>query len=132
MNISGNGKHNRILVVDDEPRILRFVRLSLGSLGFDVVTASGGEDALKIISAERPELIILDIFMPGMDGFAVLQRLRDLEQIQDIPHIPVIVFSARNSVAEQAFNLGASDFISKPFLPEEMAEKVHHAIEHAK
>ena len=56
MNSSGNGNSNRILVVDDEPRILRFVRLSLGSLGFDVITASGGEDALKIIPEEKLDI----------------------------------------------------------------------------
>jgi DNA-binding response OmpR family regulator len=106
MNNTGNGKHNRILVVDDEPRILRFVRLSLVSYGFDVITASDGDNALKLLDAEK----------------------RELEDGQGSPHMPVIVFSARSSVAEQAFNLGANDFICKPFIPEEMAEKIRNAI----
>jgi DNA-binding response OmpR family regulator len=128
MNMAGNGKNTRVLVVDDEPRILRFVRLSLGSHGFDVITASGGDDALKIIAAEKPDLMILDIFMPGIDGFEVLQRLRNSENCNGSSHLPVIVFSARSSVAEQALSLGATDFISKPFLPDEMAEKIRGAI----
>jgi DNA-binding response OmpR family regulator len=129
MNKVGNGIHNRILVVDDEPRILRFIRLSLSSQGFDVITASGGEDALKMITDERPDLMVLDIFMPGLDGFAVLERLRKLEENEDLAHLPVIVVSARNSVAEQAFNLGANDFIAKPFLLEDMTEKIHKVID---
>jgi DNA-binding response OmpR family regulator len=129
MDKAGNGKHNRILVVDDEPRILRFIRLSLSSQGFDVITASGGEDALKMITDEKPDLMVLDIFMPGLDGFAVLERLRKLEENEGLVHLPVIVVSARNSVAEQAFNLGANDFIAKPFLPEDMTEKIHKVID---
>jgi DNA-binding response OmpR family regulator len=128
MDMDGNGKHNRILVVDDEPRILRFIRLSLSAQGFDVVTASRGEDALKMITIEKPDLMILDIFMPGLDGFDVLQQLRKLEENEGLTHLPVIVVSARSSVAEQAFNLGANDFIAKPFLPEDMTEKIRNVI----
>ncbi len=117
----------RILVVDDEPRITRFVRLSLASQGFDVLIASSGEEGLQIADSEKPDLMILDIFMPGIDGFGVLQRLRAREQNNGC-HMPVIVFSARASVAEEALRLGATDFISKPFIPEEMADKIRTAI----
>ena len=77
--------------------------------------------------AEKPDLMILDIFMPGIDGFGVLQKLRASEE-NNGSHLPVIVFSARASVAEEATRLGATDFISKPFVPEEMAEKIRAAI----
>jgi two-component system KDP operon response regulator KdpE len=121
---AGNGTKPRILVVDDEPRILRFVRLSLHALGFEVLMASTGEEALKLAEAEEPDVMVLDIFMPGMDGLEVLQRRRSFEVLHSHRKLPVIVFSARSSVADQAFKLGASDFISKPFLPEELAEKI--------
>ncbi len=125
---SSNGSKTRVLVVDDEPRILRFVSLSLNAYGFEVLVASGGEEALRISASESPDLMILDVFMPGLDGFGVLQKLREREQTVGSAHLPVIVFSARSSVAEQALNLGAIDFISKPFLPEQLAEKIKAAI----
>jgi two-component system OmpR family response regulator len=96
----GNGAKTRVLVVDDEPRILKFVSLSLKACGFEVLVASGGEEALQIYDAERLDLMILDVFMPGLDGFGVLQKLREQERITGSPHLPVIVFSARSSVAE--------------------------------
>jgi DNA-binding response OmpR family regulator len=117
----------RVLVVDDEPRITRFVRLSLTSQGFEVLVASSGEEGLEMAAAEKPDLMILDIFMPGIDGFGVLQKLRASAD-HNCSHMPVIVFSARASVAEEAIKLGATDFISKPFVPEEMAEKIRTAI----
>ncbi len=115
------------MVVDDEPRITRFVRLSLSSQGFDVLVASHGEEGLQIAASEKPDLMILDIFMPGIDGFGVLQKLRAGERSNGC-HLPVIVFSARASVAEEAMKLGATDFISKPFIPEEMADKIRTAM----
>jgi len=125
---NGNGSKTRVLVVDDEPRILRFVSLSLRACGFDVLVASGGEEALQVSNSECPDIMILDVFMPGLDGFGVLQKLHDREIATGSSHLPVIVFSARSSVAEQALSLGASDFISKPFLPEELAEKIRATV----
>jgi two-component system, OmpR family, response regulator len=126
----GKVKSHRILVVDDEPRILRFVRLNLCSCGFEVITASDGDGALSIINSEKPDLMILDIFMPGLDGFGVLKKLREREENSGCPHLPVIVFSARSAVSSKAINLGADDFIAKPFQPEEMAEKIRKTIPH--
>ncbi len=125
---NGTGSMTRILVVDDEPRILKFVSLSLKACGFDVLVASGGEEALQIAESESPDLMILDIFMPGLDGFGVLQKLRDREQVTGSAHLPVIVSSARGSVAEQAIGLGANDFLLKPFLPEVLAEKIRFTV----
>lgn len=117
-----------ILVVDDEPRILRFVSLSLSSLGFEVIRASSGEEGLQKVASQHPDAMILDIFMPGLDGFGVLRKLREAEDRNGGHHLPVIVFSARSSVSEEALKLGATDFISKPFLPEEMVEKLEAAL----
>jgi two-component system KDP operon response regulator KdpE len=121
---NGNGTRTRILVVDDEPRILRFVGLSLHAFGFEVLSASSGEEALNLAEAEKPDVMVLDIFMPGMDGLEVLQRRRAFEALNSCPQLPVIVFSARGSLAPQAYELGASDFLTKPFAPEELAQRI--------
>lgn len=122
MDVVSNGKL-RILVVDDEPRILRFVRLSLHALGFEVLMASGGEEALQMVASEKPDVMVLDVFMPDMDGFEVLQRLRSMENTNR-RRTPVIVFSARSSIADRALRLGAADFIGKPFMPDELVGKI--------
>ena len=122
----------RILVVDDEPKILRFVRLMLHTFGFEVLLASGGEQALKMAEEEHPDLMILDIFMPDPDGFEVLRRRRSLEEKTACAQLPIIAFSAHNSIAGQALELGANDFIGKPFLPEELARKVKGLVGGAK
>ena len=117
MQNPGNGARMRILVVDDEPAILRFVRLSLTAQGFDVVVASSGEECLALAASEQPDLVVLDMVMPGVDGFAVLQKLRDTDGRNDLSRLPVIACSAHSSAASRALSLGAVDFISKPFLP---------------
>jgi two-component system, OmpR family, response regulator VicR len=107
-----------ILIVDDEPGIIKFLKLKLEIAGFQVSISSGGQEALQMIDREVPDLMLLDIFMPGMDGFEVLAELRKTYQL------PVIVLSARSSIAEQALSAGANDFISKPFSPEEVIKRV--------
>jgi DNA-binding response OmpR family regulator len=132
MNNNGHSQTTRILVVDDEPRILRFVSLSLSSQGFDVAVASSGEEGLVMARSHDPDVMILDILMPGMDGLAVLQNLRTNEKLEARARLPVIVFSARSSLAEEAVNLGADDFMVKPFLPDELAEKVRAVLDKSK
>lgn len=107
-----------ILIVDDEPGIIKFLKLKLEIAGFQVSISSGGQEALQLISKQVPDLMLLDIFMPGMDGFEVLAELRKNYEL------PVIVLSARSSIAEQALSAGANDFISKPFSPEEVIKRV--------
>jgi len=128
MENPGSAARVRILVVDDEPAILRFVRLSLIAQGFDVVVASSGEECLLLAGSERPDLIVLDMVMPGLDGFGVLQKLRDADGLNGMSHLPVIACSAHSSAATRALSLGAVDFISKPFLPGEMADRIRAAI----
>jgi len=108
----------RVLVVDDEPAILRIVRASLRVFGFDVITSGSGEEALKIVESEKPDIMLLDVLMPGMDGLQTLRKLRSTS------NMPVIVFSARNSSRDEALRLGANDFIAKPFSPEQMAKRI--------
>lgn len=108
----------RVLVVDDEAAILRVVRTSLRVFGYDVITCSSGEEALMLVEREKPDIMLLDVLMPGMNGFETLQKLRTISDM------PVIVFSARSSSREEAYRLGANDFIAKPFAPEQMVKKI--------
>ena len=108
----------RVLVVDDEPRILRFVSTSLRLAGFDVTTTTSGEEALNLAQSQKPDIMLLDILMLPVSGFQVLEQLRAFSRM------PVIVFSARREVAEKAVREGATDYIVKPFIPEELVKKI--------
>ncbi len=109
-----------VLVVDDEPRILRFVRAELESAGFRVVTASEGSSALEAVETEVPDLVVLDVIMPGMDGFEVLRRLRGRRAV------PVILLTARGNDADKVrgLDLGADDYLTKPFSPDELSARI--------
>lgn len=109
-----------VLVVDDEPRILRFVRAELESAGCRVLTASEGNAALEIVESSRPDLVVLDVIMPGMDGFEVLRRVRELSSV------PVILLTARGSDADKVrgLDLGADDYLTKPFSPDELSARI--------
>jgi len=113
----------RVLVVDDEPGILRFVSISLRLAGFEVSTTTSGEEALELAQSQKPDVMLLDIFMQPLSGFSVLERLRAFSQM------PVIVFTARREIAEQAVKQGANDFVAKPFMPEDLVQKIQAIIE---
>lgn len=100
-----------ILIVDDEPQIQRFLRHSLEATGYEVLLANSGAAALRAVASTPPDLVILDLGLPDLDGKAVLGQLR---QASDVP---VIVLSARDEEAEKiaALDLGANDFVAKPF-----------------
>ena len=107
-----------VLIVDDEPRIGRILSPSFRLKGYQVITCTGGAEAIKLIEQEKPDLMLLDIIMPGMDGLQVLQQVRTFSSI------PVIIFTARPDLIEQAMHLGANDSITKPFNPDQLMEKV--------
>ena len=109
-----------ILIVDDEPAIVRLVRAELQSSGFGVLTASRGEEALALLDVESPDLIVLDLMMPGMDGFETMRRIRAQSQV------PIIVLTARSGDADKLRGLqsGADDYLTKPFNPEELSARV--------
>jgi DNA-binding response OmpR family regulator len=108
----------RVLVVDDDEKILRFIGSSLRLAGYDVCTATCGEEALQLLEAKKPQLMVLDILMPQTDGFEVLKRLRPASKL------PVIAISAHASNAGQALSLGANVFLAKPFRPDELIKKI--------
>ena len=109
-----------ILVVDDEISIIKLLRANLEKNGYKVLTAINGVEALQTIQMERPDLIILDIMMPKMDGFEVCQRLREWSQI------PIIMLSARGDEGDKVkcLDLGADDYVTKPFGKDEVIARV--------
>jgi len=107
-----------VLVVDDHPKVLKILEICLKTQGFKVITTTSGEESLALVRSKKPDIMLLDIIMPGIDGFEVLRRLRDFTQI------PVIVFSASSGNYGEAMHLGANDFIPKPFQPDEIISKV--------
>ena len=109
-----------VLVVDDEPRVLRFVRAELESDGYRVLIASNGRQAIELHESERPALVILDLIMPDLDGFEVLRRIRVSART------PVIVLTARASDVDKirGLDLGADDYLTKPFNPEELSARM--------
>lgn len=121
----------QILVVDDEPDILSVLVYHLSRDGYRVTTAVNGRGALATAETERPDLIILDLMLPEMDGYEVLQRLRQDERTQSIP---VILLTARREEEERVkgFEVGADDYITKPFSARELALRVEALLRRAK
>jgi len=107
-----------VLVVDDHAKVLRFIEIDLKLRGFKVITTTSGEEALKLVKSVNPDILLLDVVMPGIDGFTVLKELRTYTQI------PVIAFSASPGNQDEALRLGANDFVHKPFAPDEMSKKI--------
>ena len=114
----------KILIVDDEPDIIEFIRYNLEKEGFQVIAASNGSAAMEIAQAEKPDLIILDIMMPGMDGVEVCRSLRSSEAFDNT----IITFlTARNEDFTQiaALDVGGDDFITKPIRPRVLVSRIH-------
>ena len=119
----GVSTNKKILIVDDEDDILHFLELVLREKGYEVATASGGHEALTKAQLERPDLVLLDIMMPQMDGWEVLKLLRVDEGTR---HIPVAMLSARTEAKDRVQGLqeGAIDYICKPFSLQELLAKI--------
>jgi DNA-binding response OmpR family regulator len=113
----------KILIVDDEEDILHFLELVLREKGYQVVTATNGHDALTTAQIEKPDLVLLDIMMPQMDGWEVLKLLRVDDETSDIP---VAMLSARTEAKDRVQGLqeGAIDYICKPFSLQELLVKI--------
>ncbi len=111
----------RILVVDDEPRITDLVAMALRYEGFDVATAGTGRAGLKLVEEFRPALVVLDVMLPDMDGFAVTERLA-----ADRVKVPVLFLTARDAVEDKVrgLTLGGDDYVTKPFSIEELVARI--------
>lgn len=110
----------RILVVDDEPSILELVSYNLRRAGYEVVTADNGEDGLRIAREGGLDLVILDVMLPGIDGFEVLRAMRRTSDV------PVLMLTARGEEIDRVvgFEIGADDYVAKPFSPRELTGRV--------
>ena len=113
----------RILVVDDEPDIVALVAYHLAKTNYRVSTASNGTDALSIARSERPSMLVLDLMLPGMSGFDVLEHIRAEEGTR---HIAVLMLTARKEEQDRirGLSLGADDYLTKPFSPQELVLRV--------
>ena len=116
-----------ILVVDDEPRIAEAVTMNLELEGYQVSCASNGQEALRKVTEELPDLIILDVMMPDMDGFETLQKIRELS------NVPVIMLTVKGGETDKVkgLELGADDYVTKPFGPKELVSRVKAALRRA-
>jgi len=115
----------RILVVDDEPAIVDLVAMVLKYEKYDVVKAVTGQEALKAVNSERPDLIILDVMLPDMDGFAVAEQLQRLRS-----KTPIIFLTAKDDISDKVrgLTIGGDDYITKPFAVEELLVRVQVAL----
>lgn len=116
-----------VLVVDDEPRMIRFIRMNLEMEGYRVIEASNGAEALEQIRQFIPDLVIMDVMMPRMDGFEALRLLRDISTV------PVILLTVKSDEEDRirGLELGADDYITKPFSPRELASRVNAVLRRA-
>ena len=117
----------RILAVDDEPRYREIIRFNLEAAGYLVVCAPSGEAALEAASADDPDLIVLDVMLPGIDGFEVLRRIRERSSC------PVIMLTAKGSEEDKVrgLRLGADDYVTKPFSAQELLARVEAVLRRA-
>ena len=117
----------RVLVVDDDAQILRALRTNLSARGYQVQVAVDGEGALETFARQRPDLIVLDLGLPGIDGLEVIRRVREQAQT------PILVLSAREGEPDKvrALDLGADDYLTKPFGVDELLARLRVALRHA-
>ena len=117
----------RVLVVDDEPDVLLLCRVNLEFEGYEVSTAPDGEAGLEACRQLRPDVVLLDVMMPKMDGWQVLQAIKDDE---DLKHIPVVMLTAKVQDEDQirGWSAGAAEYITKPFSPLSLSQVINDVI----
>jgi two-component system, OmpR family, KDP operon response regulator KdpE len=117
----------RILAVDDEPRYQEIIRFNLETAGYTVATAGSGEEALDAFTGEEPSLIVLDVMLPGIDGFELLRFIRERSSV------PVIMLTAKGAEEDkvQGLRLGADDYVTKPFSAQELLARVEAVLRRA-
>ncbi len=119
----------RVLVVDDEPKLVHLVREVLAAAGYETLTASNGENAIEMIAVEQPDLVLLDILLPrDMDGYAVARRVREFSDV------PIIMLTAKSQEEDllRGFDSGADDYLTKPFNAKELLARVRAVLSRAR
>ncbi|GAB4440238.1 MAG: response regulator transcription factor [Anaerolineae bacterium] len=123
----GPRERKRVLVVDDEPRMIGFIRMNLELEGFQVIEARNGVEALNAVRTQLPDVVLLDVMMPEMDGFETLRLLREFSTV------PVVMLTAKSEEDDIVYGLelGADDYITKPFSPRELSSRVRAVMRRA-
>ena len=117
----------RILICDDDPVILRLLEVNLELEGYSVLSAHNGEEALQIATAEKPDLVILDIMMPKLDGYQTAERLKSQDETKEIP-VVFVSAKAQLSDIEKGKSYGVADYLTKPFDPSDLLEIVERLV----
>jgi CheY-like chemotaxis protein len=118
----------KVLIIEDIKEMIEFIRFILEGGGFDVVAAQGGQEGLDLVQVERPDLILLDLMMPGIGGWEVYRQLKADDELKDIP---VIVVTARGETADRVRGLHVArvdDYIAKPFTGPELLDSINHVL----
>ena len=118
------GERVRVLAVDDDPNDLRYVRDTLTESGYAPVVTGDPEEAVRLMEEERPDLVLLDLMLPGTDG---IELMRDILEVADVPVIFLSVYG-REEVVAKAFEMGAVDYVVKPFSPTELSARINAAL----
>ncbi len=115
-----SAKKHKILVVDDEAAVRRILTMRLSMAGYEVISAADGEEALEIFASETPDLMVLDVMLPKLDGYGVCRTLRKTS------NIPIIMLSALGTIADRiaGLDIGADDYLAKPFSPKELEARI--------
>ncbi|MET0001230.1 MAG: response regulator [Candidatus Thiodiazotropha lotti] len=119
-----------ILVVDDEPNIVLSLEFLMKKAGYNVTTANNGVDALSTIKQLRPDLVLLDVMMPRMDGYEVCQAVRGDPELSSV-RIIMLTARGRDVERDKGMALGADDYVTKPFATQELVEKVKSLLDHS-
>ena len=117
----------RILIADDDPVILRLIQVNLELEGYQVLTANNGEEALAQALAEHPDLVILDIMMPRLDGYQTCERLKESDDTRDIP-VVFLSAKAQQTDIDKGRSYGVQDYLTKPFDPSELLDVVERLV----
>lgn len=120
-------KKGKVLVVDDEVNITQILEFSIGSEGYEVITAANGEEAVDKARREQPDLIILDIMMPKIDGYEACRILKSNPLTKSIP-VVLLTAKGRDIDKRLGYEVGATDYIVKPFSPNKLVDRIHELL----
>ena len=120
-------RRSRVLLVDDEPIILSIVEINLRLAGFEVSACASGEEALCQAQERPPDVVVLDVLLPGIDGFEVCRRLRAIREVADVPVI-MLTAQAQDEDRQRGYALGVHEYVTKPFDPRALVELVRSAV----
>ncbi len=124
-------RKGKVLVVDDEVNITQILEFSIGSEGYEVLSASNGEEAVEKARREQPDLIILDIMMPRIDGYETCRILKSNPLTKNIP-VVLLTAKGRDIAKRLGYEVGATDYIIKPFSPSKLIERIHELLVNAR